>query len=129
MYLFSCHCHYIVLNELVLPLSLSQIQDGKGDVTITNDGATILKQMQVIHPAAQMVRVSALAIPPKWAVQMHAIFTFHLADGIKLPYRSWFQALPKSTRRNPCSIHMLVTVVISHTVVNTFMHWNFFFFG
>ncbi|XP_012494637.1 PREDICTED: T-complex protein 1 subunit delta [Propithecus coquereli] len=31
------------------------IQDGKGDVTITNDGATILKQMQVLHPAARMV--------------------------------------------------------------------------
>merc|ERR1719354_1259908 len=31
------------------------IQDGKGDVTITNDGATILKQMQVIHPAAKML--------------------------------------------------------------------------
>lgn len=33
-----------------------QIQDAKGDVTITNDGATILKQMQVLHPAARMVR-------------------------------------------------------------------------
>lgn len=32
-----------------------QIQSGNGDVTITNDGATILKQMQVLHPAARMV--------------------------------------------------------------------------
>ena len=31
------------------------IQSGNGDVTITNDGATILKQMQVLHPAAKMV--------------------------------------------------------------------------
>jgi T-complex protein 1 subunit delta len=31
------------------------IQTGNGDVTITNDGATILKQMSVIHPAAKMV--------------------------------------------------------------------------
>ncbi|KAK4824691.1 hypothetical protein QYF61_017762 [Mycteria americana] len=31
------------------------IQDAKGDVTITNDGATILKQMQVLHPAAKML--------------------------------------------------------------------------
>uniref|UniRef100_A0A8C5XQ75 TCP-1-eta n=1 Tax=Microcebus murinus TaxID=30608 RepID=A0A8C5XQ75_MICMU len=31
------------------------IQDRKGDVTITNDGATILKQMQVLHPAARML--------------------------------------------------------------------------
>merc|ERR1739838_369781 len=28
------------------------IQDSKGEVTITNDGATILKQMKVLHPAA-----------------------------------------------------------------------------
>lgn len=31
------------------------IQTGTGDVTITNDGATILKQMQVLHPAAKML--------------------------------------------------------------------------
>jgi len=30
------------------------IQDSKGEVTITNDGATILKQMKVLHPAAKM---------------------------------------------------------------------------
>ena len=32
------------------------IQSSDGSVTITNDGATILKQMQVMHPAARMVR-------------------------------------------------------------------------
>lgn len=31
------------------------IQSSNGDVTITNDGATILKQMQVVHPAAKML--------------------------------------------------------------------------
>lgn len=31
------------------------IQDGKGEVLITNDGATILKEMQVQHPAAKML--------------------------------------------------------------------------
>lgn len=31
------------------------IQSGSGDVTITNDGATILNQMQVIHPTAKML--------------------------------------------------------------------------
>jgi len=31
------------------------IQDGKGEVTITNDGATILKEINVVHPAAQML--------------------------------------------------------------------------
>lgn len=32
-----------------------QIQAANGEVTITNDGATILKQMSVMHPAAKMV--------------------------------------------------------------------------
>jgi T-complex protein 1 subunit delta len=31
------------------------IQTGNDEVTITNEGATILKQMSVIHPAAKMV--------------------------------------------------------------------------
>ena len=31
------------------------IQSGNGEVTITNDGATILSQMSVIHPTARMV--------------------------------------------------------------------------
>lgn len=31
------------------------IQAGNGEVTITNDGATILKQMNVTHPAAKML--------------------------------------------------------------------------
>lgn len=31
------------------------IQSGTGEVTITNDGATILKQMNVTHPAAKML--------------------------------------------------------------------------
>lgn len=31
------------------------IQSSDGSVTITNDGATILKQMQVMHPAAKML--------------------------------------------------------------------------
>ena len=31
------------------------IQASNGDVTITNDGATILKQMKLLHPAARMV--------------------------------------------------------------------------
>lgn len=30
-------------------------------MTITNDGATILKQMQVLHPAAKMVKSSFIA--------------------------------------------------------------------
>ena len=33
----------------------SQITTGTGEVVITNDGATILKHMAVLHPAARMV--------------------------------------------------------------------------
>ena len=33
-----------------------QIQTPKGEVIITNDGATILKCIQAMHPAAKMVR-------------------------------------------------------------------------
>ncbi len=33
----------------------AQIQSGDGDVTITNDGATILSLINVVHPAAKMV--------------------------------------------------------------------------
>ncbi len=29
--------------------------DGMGDVTITNDGATILKEIDVQHPGAKMI--------------------------------------------------------------------------
>ena len=36
-------------------LSLAQISSPKGEVVITNDGATILKQMQVAHPTAKML--------------------------------------------------------------------------
>jgi len=38
------------------PKGMDKMIQGKtGDVTITNDGATILKQMQVFHPAARML--------------------------------------------------------------------------
>lgn len=33
-----------------------QIQTSKGEVIVTNDGATILKSIQALHPAAKMVR-------------------------------------------------------------------------
>jgi len=46
----------IVINQYLWCISVVvQIQNSGGDVTITNDGATILKQMQVLHPAARMV--------------------------------------------------------------------------
>jgi T-complex protein 1 subunit delta len=35
--------------------SLPKIQSGNGEVVITNDGATILRQMSVSHPTAKMM--------------------------------------------------------------------------
>ena len=46
---------FLLFYLFILLLIFPQIQGGKGDVTITNDGATILKEMQVLHPAAKMV--------------------------------------------------------------------------
>jgi len=37
------------------------IKDSRGEVTITNDGATILKQMQILHPTAKMLVETAKA--------------------------------------------------------------------
>ena len=34
---------------------LSQIQTSKGEVIVTNDGATILQSIQALHPASKMV--------------------------------------------------------------------------
>lgn len=35
------------------------ITTANGEVVITNDGATILKHMSVMHPAARMVRLTS----------------------------------------------------------------------
>ena len=32
------------------------IKDGRGETLITNDGATILQKMDVVHPTAKMVK-------------------------------------------------------------------------
>ena len=40
--------------------------DGFGDVTISNDGATILDEMEVQHPAAKMLVEVAKTQTMKW---------------------------------------------------------------
>ena len=44
--------------------------DSCGDITITNDGATILKEMDVQHPAKIMVEIAKLSMR-KWAMEPH----------------------------------------------------------
>ncbi len=38
------------------------IRDGRGETLITNDGATILQKMDVVHPTAKMVHM--------WIIQL-----------------------------------------------------------
>lgn len=38
------------------------IQTAQGEVIITNDGATILKHLSVMHPAARMVSSNSIQI-------------------------------------------------------------------
>ena len=47
-------CQFQLLNFYFRGMD-KMIQDAKGEVTITNDGATILNQMGVVHPAAKML--------------------------------------------------------------------------
>ena len=51
------------LNTLILIVDFLQIQNTKGKVLITNDGATVLKQMEVIHPTARMVSIFKYVVP------------------------------------------------------------------
>jgi hypothetical protein len=44
--LFICNC---------CSTPSTQIQTSKGEVIVTNDGATILRSIQALHPAAKMV--------------------------------------------------------------------------
>jgi hypothetical protein len=58
-----------VLHVLILlppPLLLQMLVDDIGDVTVTNDGATILKLLEVQHPAAK-VRVCCVCCVPACA--------------------------------------------------------------
>jgi len=38
------------------------IKDGRGETLITNDGATILQKLDVVHPTAKMVYLSIYSL-------------------------------------------------------------------
>jgi len=38
------------------------IKDGRGETLITNDGATILQKLDVVHPTAKMVCLSIYSL-------------------------------------------------------------------
>ena len=63
-----------------------QIQTSKGEVIVTNDGATILKSIQALHPAAKMVRIflagGRIIIYPSWQlVDLSAAQDIEAGDG------------------------------------------------
>lgn len=45
------------------------IQNGKGEVLITNDGATILKNLSVLHPIAKIVTFCEILITKIFATK------------------------------------------------------------
>lgn len=53
---FSPQTKFLIcwLHTLLLLMLLQMLVDDIGDVTITNDGATILKMLEVEHPAAKV---------------------------------------------------------------------------
>ena len=50
------------ISWIVCCLGLQMLVDDIGDVTITNDGATILKMLEVEHPAAKVRECSHCSI-------------------------------------------------------------------
>ncbi len=54
---YDCKFLYLLRRTSLGPRGMDKmIQDGRGEVVITNDGATILKQMAVSHPTAKVCR-------------------------------------------------------------------------
>jgi len=62
-----------------------QIQTSKGEVIVTNDGATILKSIQALHPAAKMVcdfsSLSTSSFTPLQLVDLSAAQDIEAGDG------------------------------------------------
>ena len=56
-----------VVKSSLGPVGLDKmLVDQIGDVTITNDGATILKQLEVEHPATKVLVELSVARPRSW---------------------------------------------------------------
>ena len=54
--------------SIIFHLVLQMLVDDIGDVTVTNDGATILKLLEVEHPAAKVT-----VCEPSWSVMCYSI--------------------------------------------------------
>ena len=46
---------FVDINGLLVPFFVAKQSWSKGETLITNDGATILQKMDVVHPTAKMV--------------------------------------------------------------------------
>lgn len=72
------------------------IRDGRGETLITNDGATILQKMEVVHPTAKMVPTLSFSLFKFPRLKMSRL-------GMEPPlWSSWPE--PSSRPLSPCSI-------------------------
>lgn len=51
------------------------IRDGRGETLITNDGATILQKLDVVHPTAKMVRFYLVSLSRYQRLRMSKLVT------------------------------------------------------
>lgn len=51
------------------------IRDGRGETLITNDGATILQKLDVVHPTAKMVPFSLISLSRYQRLKMSKLVT------------------------------------------------------
>lgn len=68
------------------------IQTADGEVVITNDGATILKHMSVMHPAARMVR--SFTHPPWLFSSFYPLLAFLLIRPLSIHLTNAFSFFP-----------------------------------
>jgi hypothetical protein len=79
------------------------IRDDKGNVTITNDGATILQRMKVLHPAARMlVELSKAQDIEVTFTSFELLFTIFIRLEMEQP-QSLLSAVRSSRRRSSSS--------------------------
>jgi hypothetical protein len=60
-----------------------QIQTSKGETLITNDGATILRSIQALHPAAKMVHLMGMRVAITSLYLCFSSLTFRLRKTLR----------------------------------------------
>ena len=101
-----------VVKSSLGPVGLDKmLVDEIGDVTITNDGATILKQLEVEHPAAKvyaqsLARDRGLNFHIILLLKLHLIPTHPRPPSLP-PHRSWWNWLTDRITKLAMEPHLL----------------------